>query len=72
MQREQSETASSRHYITVKTSLRKFKKMDGYAFYSFSEHTALKHLVYAFRNFSEHEIRKAFKDGKIRFILGRR
>jgi hypothetical protein len=44
--------------------------MNGYSFYTFSEHTALKHLVYAFKNFSEYEIKKAIKSNKIRLILG--
>lgn len=50
--------------LQVKTTLKKYAKMDGYVANTYSPYAMLKHLCYKF-NLSEYEIKRAHKNGKV-------
>jgi hypothetical protein len=50
--------------LQVRTSLKKYKSMDGYTANSQSPFSMLKHLCYKF-DLSEYEIKKAHRSGKV-------
>ena len=54
----------------VKTSIKKYKEIDGYTFNSYGVGTALSHIAYKLSGkASQYEVMKAYKKGKIRLVV---
>ena len=56
--------------FAVETSVKKYKEIDGYIFYSYTVGTALSHIAYKLSGkASQHDVHKAHRKGKIRLVI---
>ena len=54
----------------VKTSVKKYKEIDGYVFHSYTVGTALAHIAYKLSGkASQYDVVKAHRNGKIRLVV---
>lgn len=61
---------TSKIRFEVKTSVKKYKEIDGYMFYSYTVGSALSHIAYKLSGkASQYDVHKAYRKRKIRLVV---